>query len=98
MNRCPFLNQLRYCYASAEIRAEGQNVNIRFDQELNIENGIDALRFLLMPLSELSEIDCSYTVYIYTPSMVYLPCQLKLTKGEINIASHPTFGNIEQAS
>ncbi|SOD13950.1 hypothetical protein [Pedobacter xixiisoli] len=98
MNRCPFLNQLRYCYASAQISAEGQNVSIRFDQELNIENGTDALRFILMPLCELAEIDCSYIVSIYTPSMVYLPCQLKLGKGEINIAPHPSFGTIEKAS
>lgn len=98
MNRCPFINQLRYCYASAHISAEGQNVSIRFDQELNIENGIDALRFLLMPLCELAEIDCSYTINIFTPSMVYLPCQLHLNKGEINLAPHPSFGTIEQAS
>lgn len=98
MYKCPLLNQLRYCYASAQISADGAKVTIRFDQELNIENGIDALRFLLMPLCELSEMDCSYTISIYTPSMAYLPCQLKLSKGQINIEPHPSFTNMEKAS
>jgi len=98
MHKCPLLNQLRYCYASAQINADGENITIGFGQELNIENGIDALRFVLMPLCELSEIDCSYTIHIFTPTMVYLPCQLKLDKGKINIASHPSFVSIEKAS
>lgn len=98
MYKCPLLNQLRDCYASAEISTDGTAVTIRFDQELNIENSVDALRFLLLPLVELTEIDCSYTINIYTPSMVYLPCQLTLAKGETNIEQHPAFDNIGQAS
>lgn len=98
MNKCPFINQLRYCYASAEITTEGTNVSIRFHQELNIECGIEAMRFLLQPLSELSEIECSYTINISTPSMVYLANQVTLQQGIIKIEPIQTFGAINQAS
>lgn len=98
IRKCPFLNQLRYCYASAEIIAEGADITIRFAQELNIENGIDALRFLVMPLCELSEIDCSYNISIHTPSVTYLPCLLRLQQGKISIDHHQSFSHIGQAS
>lgn len=97
-NKCPFLQQLRYCYASAEINLEGESLHIRFSQELNIDNGADILRFLLMPLSELSNIECRYTVSIVTPSLVHSPFIVSLMNGNVNIENIESVKNISIAS
>ena len=98
INKCPFLQQLRYCYASAEISSEGEFLHIRFNQELNIDNGADILRFLLMPLSELSNIECRYMVSIATPSQVHSPCIISLLNGEVIIENAKSMENIAMAS
>lgn len=98
INKCTFINQLRYCYASADINVDGENVHIRFSQELNIACGAEVMRFLLMPLCELDMVNCSYTVNIVTPSMVYRPCTVTLSQGQISIENINPFEEIVIAS
>ena len=98
ISKCTFLNQLRYCYASADINIDGEDVYIRFSQELNMKCGAEVMRFLLMPLCELSTVNCRYTVHIFTPSMVYRPCIVSLTQAQISIENVNPFEEIVIAS
>lgn len=92
------MQQLRYCYASAEISLQGESLHIKFSQELNIDNSVDILRFLLMPLSELSTIECRYIVSIVTPSLVHRPCIISLMNGKVTLENVEPFENISIAS
>lgn len=98
ISKCPFLNQLRYCYASADINVDGENVHIRFSQELNMECGAAVMRFLMMPLCELSMVNCTYIAHIVTPSIVYRPCMVSLTQGQISIKNIIPFDEMVIAS
>lgn len=96
---CPFLKQLKYCYALACIQCQDSHIDIYFDHEINFNDGALALHFLLQPLQELEDLECTYTIKLHTPKTIYVPCQIHFKKGTFEIHPNPiTTSSIPVAS